>query len=127
MSTPPFNTVAWFEIATDDPEGAQRFYGELFGWSFETDKEPAGEGMDYRMITYPGVEGVKGGLYGTKGEFPGHGIFTVVVADVAATCEEVERLGGKTQFKMIGNAQGPDFAYLRDTSGNLFGIFAPSA
>ena len=26
--------VTWFEIGTPDPEGARRFYGDLFGWTF---------------------------------------------------------------------------------------------
>ena len=26
-----FNGIAWFEIGTDDPAAAQKFYGEVFG------------------------------------------------------------------------------------------------
>jgi predicted enzyme related to lactoylglutathione lyase len=126
MSTPPVNTVAWFEVATSDPDAAERFYGELFGWSFAADTESAEGGMDYRIIRYPGDEAGKGGIFGTKGETPNHAIFTVLVADVAATCDRVEGLGGKVTAKVIGNTTGPDFAYLQDTSGNVFGIFAPA-
>jgi predicted enzyme related to lactoylglutathione lyase len=126
MTSPAINTVAWFEVASDDPDAAQRFYGELFGWSFATDAESAGGGIDYRIISYPGDEGGRGGISGTKGESPNHAIFTVLVADVAATCDQVERLGGKVGAKVVGNTTGPDFAYLQDTSGNVFGIFAPT-
>ena len=119
------NTVAWFEIATDDPQGAEKFYGELFGWSFDADEDAAKGGMDYRLVGYPGAEGFKGGLHATGGTSPGHAVFSVVVADTAATCEQAERAGGEVVFKLLDNPGGPDFAYLRDTSGNLFGVFTP--
>ncbi|GAA2858870.1 VOC family protein [Streptosporangium fragile] len=119
------NTVAWFEIATDDPQGAEKFYGELFGWSFTADEDAAQGGMDYRLIGCPGADGPKGGIYATGGAAPGHAVFSVVVADTAATCARVEALGGEVTFKLLDNPNGPDFAYLRDTSGNLFGVFTP--
>ncbi|MFI6733191.1 VOC family protein [Nonomuraea sp. NPDC050451] len=113
------NTVTWFEIATDDPEGAQAFYGGLFGWTFT-----AGEGpIDYRMIGRPGGEQPGGGLFNTKGEFPAHAIFHVQVADVEAACAKSESLGGKVIMKVIDDGAGTDFAYLHDTSGSVFGIF----
>ncbi|MEU6709888.1 VOC family protein [Nonomuraea sp. NPDC046802] len=113
------NTVTWFEVATDDPEGAQTFYGGLFGWTFARDDAP----IDYRLIGYPGGEHPAGGLYNTKGEFPGHAIFHVHVADVEEACAKSEKLGGKVVTKVIGDADGTDFAYLRDPSGSLFGVF----
>ncbi|WP_084963846.1 VOC family protein [Thermoactinospora rubra] len=113
------NTVTWFEIATDDPAGAERFYGGLFGWSFAHDEGP----LDYRLIGYPGAQAPAGGLFNTKGEFPNHAIFHVEVADVEAACRQTEELGGKVVTKVIDDGMGTDFAYLTDTSGNLFGVF----
>jgi predicted enzyme related to lactoylglutathione lyase len=113
------NTVTWFEVATDDPEGAQEFYGGLFGWTFAGDEGP----IDYRMISYPGGRQPGGGLYNTKGEFPNHAIFHVQVADVEASCAKSEALGGKVLTKVIDDGMGTDFAYLRDPSGSVFGIF----
>jgi predicted enzyme related to lactoylglutathione lyase len=124
MSVPAINTVAWFEVASDDPHAVQRFYGDLFGWRFETDEDSAAGGMDYRIVSYPGDGQARGGVSGTGGQRPGHTVFTVLVADVTATCEKAESLGGKVVSKVVGNAHGPDFAYVHDTSGNLFQIFA---
>jgi predicted enzyme related to lactoylglutathione lyase len=126
MSEPAFNTVAWFEVATDDPDGAQRFYGELFGWSFTTDTAAAAAGNDYRLALYPGAEAPSGGVFNTRGEFPDHACFSVAVRDVSAACEQVERLGGKVVHKMLGDPNTPDFAYVQDTSGNMFEVFTPS-
>jgi predicted enzyme related to lactoylglutathione lyase len=113
------NTVTWFEVASDDPEGAQRFYGGLFGWTFERDEGP----IDYRLIGHPGAGHPMGGLYNTEGQFPSHAIFHVQVADVEETCARSEALGGKVLTKVIDDGAGTDFAYLRDTSGSVFGVF----
>ncbi|GAA4089961.1 VOC family protein [Nonomuraea soli] len=114
------NTVTWFEVATDDPEGAERFYGGLFGWRFGARFE--GEQLDYRRIGYSGSDDDVGGLFNTNGDLPSHAVFHVQVADVTRSCEQAESLGGKVVFSSVG--EGPtDFAYIRDTSGSLFGIF----
>ncbi|MEU6427643.1 VOC family protein [Microbispora sp. NPDC046973] len=125
-ATPAVNTVAWFEIASDDPEAVQRFYGDLFGWRFRADEGSAAVGMDYRLISYDGDDEMRGGVFGTRGGMPGHAVFTVLVRDVTETCRKVEALGGKVLSEVVGNENGPDFAYLHDTSGNLFGVFAPA-
>jgi uncharacterized protein len=114
------NTVTWFEIATDDPGAAQRFYGGLFGWRFAA--APA-MGTGYHLIGYPGAERSAGGLFDTRGRFPAHAIFHVQVADVEETCRQAESSGGKVLAKVVGT--GPDFACLLDPAGNRFGVFTP--
>jgi len=121
-------TLAWFEVATDDPDGAQKFYSGLFDWSFEADGPAAAGGMDYRNATAPGADAPIGGLFGTGGQVPGHAVFYILVADVEATCTEAERLGGQVVSKHLDPGPGaPAFAYLRDPSGNQFGVFTPPA
>lgn len=116
------NTVTWFEVATDDPDGAERFYGQLFGWTYARDPDVP---MDYRMATYPGADNPAGGVLNTKGDLPNHAIFCVQVEAVEATCAQTEALGGKVLHKVVGDGTGTDFAYLNDPAGNLFGIFTP--
>ncbi|MCC5580687.1 VOC family protein [Microtetraspora sp. AC03309] len=126
MSVPVFNTIAWFEVAGDDPDGLQRFYGDLFGWRFAVDQESAESGMDYRLISYAEEERPRGGVLGAGGS-SNHAVFTVAVKDVEATCTMIEGLGGKVESKQVGDTAGPDHAYVRDTAGNLFGLFTPKA
>ncbi|WP_327090750.1 VOC family protein [Nonomuraea sp. NBC_01738] len=114
------NTVTWFEVATDDPDGAERFYGGMFGWNFTRD---GGEVMDYRLIGHPGADQPAGGIFNTGGKFPAHAIFHVGVADVDAACAKAEELGGKVVTKVIDDGAGTDFAYLQDLAGSLFGVF----
>src|SRR5262249_10282567 len=37
MNFPDPGTLAWFEVATSDPDAAEKFYGGLFDWSFQAD------------------------------------------------------------------------------------------
>ena len=126
-TAPAPGSLAWFEVATDDPERAEKFYGGLFDWSF-ADDGPVSESMDYRRITAAGSTAPMGGMFATGGQLPGHAVFSIVVADVAETCAQAEALGGSVVSRHLDVAPGvPTFAYLRDPDGQLFGIFAPPA
>ncbi len=128
MTNPAPGTLAWFEVATDDPDGAEKFYGSLFDWSFVADGPAASGGQDYRNITASGADGPMGGIAGTAGQLPGHAVFYILVADVEATCADAEQLGGSVVAKFLDPGPGaPTFAYLRDPSGNQFGVFTPPA
>ncbi|GLY89700.1 glyoxalase [Actinoallomurus iriomotensis] len=118
MMSAQYNAVGWFEVATDRPEEARRFYGELFGWTF------AGDGP-YREITAPGADRPGGGLFDSEGRFPGYAIFYVTVEDVAAALAKAESLGAKAIVPPTTTPDGLVFAQLRDTTGNHFGIFTP--
>ena len=127
MTNPAPGTLAWFEVATDDPDTAEKFYGSLFDWSFEADGPAAAGGLDYRNVSASGADGPMGGIWGTD-QLPGHAVFYILVADVNATCADAEQLGGTVVSKHVDPGPGvPTFAYLRDPSGNQFGVFCPPA
>ena len=121
------NTLAWFEVATDDPDTATAFYTDLFGWTFSPFADPDTTGIDYRVATMPGSEAPFGGVVATGGAMPGHAVFYIAVSDVATTCEATEQLGGKIVSIELDPTAGPAFAYLRDPVGSLFGVFTPPA
>ncbi len=97
------NGIAWFEIGTDEPAAVERFYGDVFGWTF-TDDDPSN---------------------GTGGTVPNYAVFTVLVADTAATCRQAEAAGGKVLVAPQTAPNGLTFAHLLDPSGNHFGVFTP--
>lgn len=125
MTAPEYGSIAWFEIAASDPDAAQQFYGELFGWQIAPDKQAADAGLDYRMITAEGGDAPAGGILGVGPATPGHAVFSIAVRDVAAVCAATRRLGGTVVGEHAAADGGPANAYLRDPSGNLFGIFSP--
>ncbi|MBF6330354.1 VOC family protein [Nocardia transvalensis] len=120
--TPAFDTVAWFQIGTPDPAAAQRFYGELFGWTYRTDP---GSGDGYQLISYPGATVPSGGI---AEEQPGTGyaVFCVMVRDVAATCDRATELGGKVLAPPATTPDGLVSADLLDSDGNRFMVFTPA-
>jgi predicted enzyme related to lactoylglutathione lyase len=116
-----FNGVAWFEVGTDDPAGAEKFYGEVFGWSFGHND---GDGSGFQMVTAgdgPGLHA--GGLFDTGGALPGYAVFGVLVEDVAAACQRVEAAGGSVRRAPQVSPAGITFAYLLDPAGNQFEVF----
>ena len=121
------NTLAWFEVATDDPDTATSFYTDLFDWVFSPFADPETTGIDYRVAALRGSDIPFGGVVATGGAMPGHAVFYIAVVDVAASCEAAERLGGKVVNKELDPPAGPAFAYVRDPVGSLFGIFTPPA
>ena len=126
MTNPAPGTLAWFEVATTDPDSAEKFYGSLFDWTFEADGPATSGGMDYRNITASGTDEPIGGIFGTGGQMPDHAVFYIRVADVEATCADAGHLGGSVVAKVLDPSPGvPKFAYLRDPSGNQFAVFSP--
>ncbi|MET8870746.1 VOC family protein [Nocardia sp. NPDC004604] len=122
MSTPPFNTVAWFQVGSDKPDEVKKFYGDLFGWTFDAD--PNADAYD--LVSYPAGEGPSGGIAHTPDATGNHATFFVLVQDVAATVAAAERLGGKVSVPPVTGKDGLIFAHIQDTSGNDFGIFSPA-
>lgn len=121
MSDNEYGTVGWFEIGTDRPRDAERFYGEMFGWTFGAD---GSAGRPYQSVD-TGGRGPAGGLFDTGGKAPNYAIFYVVVRDVAETLARAEALGAKTIVPATTTDGGLVFAHLQDPSGNHFGVFTP--
>lgn len=113
-------TVGWVQVDTDDPEGAKRFYGELFDWTFAADPNGGGK---YHLATQAGAAQPHGGIADTEGKAPNRATFLVIVSDVAAAAAEAERLGGKIVTPPTTTPSGLTFADLKDPAGNDFGIF----
>jgi predicted enzyme related to lactoylglutathione lyase len=117
-------TVAWFQVDTDDPDGAERFYGELFNWTFDSDPET---GNSYRQATAAGAPHPQGAIADTRGESPNWAIFFVIVSDVAAAVAQTEKLGGKVMSPPKTTPDGLTFAKLADPAGNVFGVYTEPA
>lgn len=121
---PGYNSVSWFEIGTDDPATAERFYGDVFGWTVAQD-DAASPDPAYRIITSPDPDGLRGGLFATDGKVPNYAVFTVLVEDVAAACRRAQEAGGTVQRPPTVNPAGVIFAHLLDPAGNHFKVFTP--
>jgi predicted enzyme related to lactoylglutathione lyase len=117
------NGIGWFEIGTDNPAATERFYGELFGWTFADDEGD----MPYRIVTTPAAGSIGGGVFATGGQMPNYAVFYVLVPDTAEACRRAEAAGGKVLVPAQRTDNGLTFAHVLDPVGNHFGVFTPAA
>jgi predicted enzyme related to lactoylglutathione lyase len=122
--------VVHFEIIGPQPEGLRGFYGELFGWEFDTSgpvsaavSEPTDYGFVQRSTTEDGT-GIPGGVGGGPG-YQSRVIFYIYVDDVGAALHEAERLGGTTVLGPDQSPSGLVIGHFTDPQGNRVGVAGP--
>ncbi len=111
--------VVHFEIPTDNPERAARFYREVFGWQIQKWQGPT----EYWLVTTgpDGQSGINGGL--TRRQPPNSGtVNTIAVASVDQAVASIEAKGGKTVMPKTTLPGVGYLAYCQDTEGNVFGV-----
>jgi predicted enzyme related to lactoylglutathione lyase len=115
----------WSEINTRDPDAAEAFYEDVFGWSFE-DREFEGPGT-YTIVSV-GDNGF-GGLMDMRGrvpdEVPANWLVYFAVEDADATVEEARRRGGAVPFGPADIAEVGRIAVLQDPFGASFAVIQP--
>ena len=122
--------VVHFEIIGKDPEKLRAYFGELFGWQFDTPSpvaEAVSESANYGFIdriTTPDGGGIPGGI-GGGASYPSHVLFYVGVPDVEAALAEAERLGGTRQMGPERSPTGLVVGHFTDPEGNLVGVAGP--
>ncbi len=122
------NMLAWFEVATDDPDTASSFYGDLFGWTFSPFADPETTGSDYRVARRcQAARSRSAASWGRAGRCPATPCSTSPSPMSLPRATAAERFGGKVVSKELAPPAGPPFAYLRDPVGSLFGVFTPTA
>src|ERR1700761_2964203 len=83
-------SFCWAELATTDPEGAKKFYGSMFGWSYKDAPMPNGV---YTMFQVDGNDAAA--MYQAQpGMPPNWGAF-FSTTDVAASADKARSLGGE--------------------------------
>ncbi|MDQ2749505.1 MAG: VOC family protein [Pseudonocardiales bacterium] len=119
--------VVHFEIIGQDPQRLRTYYGDLFGWEYDTSglvsdevSEPSNYGFVGGNTTNDGT-GIPGGIGGGAG-FASRTIFYVGVPDVEAALQKAESLGGT---RVLGPARAPTglvVGHFTDPEGNLIGV-----
>lgn len=123
--------IVHFEITGPDPAALRKYFGALFGWTFDTNgtvseeiSQPGEYGFVNRNITSDGT-GIPGGVGGGQGHV-GHTVFYVGVPDVEAALQHAEQLGGK---RVLGPAKKPGgglvVGHFLDPEGHLIGVAGP--
>ncbi|HEX2047064.1 MAG TPA: VOC family protein [Acidimicrobiales bacterium] len=114
--------VAFFEVVSTEPERAQKFYAELFGWRVEAPPELGG----YALVDTGAGENAVGGGIGPS-QAPGDtGVkIYMQVDDLEACLARAEELGGT---RLVPPTDLPGdfgrFAIFADPDGNPVGLWA---
>jgi uncharacterized protein len=111
--------VVHFEINSDDPERAVKFYQKVFGWKIEKWNGP----VDYWLVnTGPKDQpGINSGI--TKRMNPQASTYnTVDVPSVDEFTKRIVESGGKVVVPRMAVPGVGYMAYCADTEGNVFGI-----
>jgi predicted enzyme related to lactoylglutathione lyase len=119
-------TPSWVGLATTDVEGAESFYGALFGW--EADHQPSGEGMIYSMQILKGKSAAaiyKMDEEQVKQGIPPHWVTYITVNDVDAATAKVEPAGGKVVMHPFDVMDNGRMAIISDPEGSVFCLWQP--
>lgn len=116
--------VTHFELPVDDPDRAQTFYGDAFGWT--VDSIPMGD-ASYLMTTTvdPSDEDVIGinGAFIDRVEPLVSPVLTIEVPSIDDIIETVEAAGGSVIVPREAASDMGYFAYIEDTEGNVIGLW----
>ncbi|HJW19004.1 MAG TPA: VOC family protein [Candidatus Nitrosotalea sp.] len=111
--------ITHFDIPSDNPERAQKFYQEVFEWKFDKWDGP----MEYWMIktgddNKPGING------GMARRMPGQiGMTnTIEVPSLDEYARKIQSSGGQVLIPKMPIPSVGYFATCMDTEGNIFGI-----
>jgi len=111
------------DVLSGDAARAQRFYGEVFGWSFEPIP-----GVDYINVktSVNGIESGVGGVAEALGVRPAapSGVVPYILApDMESTLAAIERAGGRVLIPRTGVPGAGEFAQFADPDGNVIGLW----
>ncbi len=87
------NSWVWNELMTRDPASALKFYGDLFGWEFA--KEETGTAAYWNFKLNGRMNGGMLEMTSEMGEIPPHWSVYFAVADIHASTEKLQQLGGR--------------------------------
>ncbi|MGI9009543.1 MAG: VOC family protein [Streptosporangiaceae bacterium] len=113
--------VAFFEITSPDHERAQKFYGELFGWTVNADPAMGGYGL---VDTGAGESAIGGGIGPAESGEKNVKIY-MRVDDLDAYLDRAEKLGGTRVAPPMDLPEGYGrIANFADPDGNQVGLWA---
>jgi predicted enzyme related to lactoylglutathione lyase len=114
-------TFSWADLGTTDPDGAKRFYGELFGWEY--DDQPIPGGGTYSMARKDGkdVAGLSRAMAGVPTAWNSY--VTVESADAAAAT--AGGLGGTLISEPCDVMEAGRMAVVQDPTGAVLCVWEP--
>jgi len=116
-----------FEVIGKDPERLRRYFGDLFGWEFDTPSPVAQEVSApdsygfLELLTSEDGTGIRGGVGGGP-SYESHALFYVGVPNVEVALQRAEQLGGKRVMGPVTSPNGLVVGHFTDPEGTLLGV-----
>jgi predicted enzyme related to lactoylglutathione lyase len=108
--------IVHIEFASADFARTAAFYGDLFGWQTQ-------QNANASYMKFDGADGPSGGwVRADMVQSPGP-IPYLLVPDLAATLEKVEKAGGRIIARRMPFAGGGEVALVADPDGNVIGVW----
>lgn len=112
---------AWFDLVTDDLDAARRFYGAVFGWTFEAVGDKPGTYTFAKLAGAP-IAGMLQRPSPAGAQHNARWLSLISVADAAAAVRYVEKQGGATLVPLATIKGRGTHALFRDPDGAVFGV-----
>ncbi len=111
---------AWFDLMTPDLDGAQKFYGELFGWTFVVGKPEMGY---YTMCKLGGANAAGMGLRPNDAPYPTAWSAYFKSDDIQKSVDTVKAHGGHVTMGPMDVSGEGHMAVCIDPTGAVFGFW----
>ncbi|MEU4795283.1 VOC family protein [Streptomyces sp. NPDC023327] len=110
----------WADAMLPDVEGGKRFYGELFGWTFDE-----GAGPRYAHYTQAYADGLPVAALAAKADGRMPTVWTVYLAtpDVAALARRIKSAGGSMVTEPMTVGPAGTMGLAADPEGAVFGLW----
>jgi len=121
-------TFSWLDLATTDRAGARKFYGGLFGWTFE--ESPTSSEMSYTIAKIGGkdVAGMGDLMDEPKAQgVPPHWMSYVAVSDAAAAAAKAKSLGATVIVDAFDVMEYGRMAVFMDPGGAMLAVWQPKS
>jgi predicted enzyme related to lactoylglutathione lyase len=113
-------TPSWVDLMTPDPEGARKFYGALFGWTFAIGGPETGH---YTMALLAGRNVAGIGRRPDDAPFPSVWTTYLASANVDADVARITKLGGQIMMPPMDVVDAGRMAIAIDPTGAAFGLW----
>ena len=118
--------IIWRDLLTNDPAASQRFYGELFGWEFESVGTASNlkSNSSYTLIRHNGklIGGMIDTLALNNRDDISQWVVLMSVEDIDASVDAVAASGGKIMTPPTDLQSRGRIAVIRDVEGALLGL-----
>ena len=108
--------VLWFEVLGQNGSQLRKFYGDLFGWTFDVLPGP-----DYGLVNTGDSRGIPGGVGATSPGGRQWVTFYTETPGVTASLDQVVALGGKVIMPRT-EVPGATIGVFEDPEGHLMGL-----